>query len=414
VSRRERHILVLTEYYYPEEAGATGTLMTEMAEDMAAGGWSVDVVCGHPHYLGAVRSPSREVHAGVHIWRLSPGRFDRDKPAGRLANWLWFGLQCMVRFPAWCGRYEWVIAVTNPALLPHVAAVFHRLDRRTRLLLILHDVFPDNARALARLTRIGATTRAFMRLNRWAFGSADHVVTLGPVMRDYVMQAYGVAHGRVAVVPPWQDSPPPSTVSKREARARYGWETGDFIILNAGNAGQLQGISLLRECIVATLESDARVRFCFSGSKANLGELVADLTDRFPTRIQVLPFLPSDRYEELIQAVDCGVVSMDMRVAGLVFPSKTIAYLARGLPIVALVPRVSDVTATIEAAQCGTVVQTPQTFAAAVCTLVADENLRARYAKNAVAAFDSDYSRLVCTGKIIELLSQLLDAPGDP
>lgn len=414
MNRRDKHALVLTEYYYPEEAGATGTLMTEMAEDMAAGGWSVDVVCGHPHYLGAVRSPSKEVHAGVHIWRLSPGRFDRDKSAGRLANWLWFGLQCIVRFPAWCSRYRWVIAVTNPALMPHVAAAFHSIDHRTRLLVILHDIFPDNACALERLTRTGVTTRAFQRLNRWAFGSADHVLSLGPVMRDYVVQKYGVPRDRIMVVPPWQDFPARSTVSKWETRARYGWATGDFVVLNAGNAGPLQGISLLRGCIVAALESNARVRFCFSGSKATLGELVADLTDRFPTQIRVLPFLPSDQYEELIQAVDCGVVSMDMRVAGLVFPSKTIAYLARGLPIVALVPCVSDVAATIEAAQCGTVVQTSQTFIAAVGALATDEDLRARYAKNAAVAFDSDYSRLVCTRRIIQLLSQSRDTPGNP
>lgn len=406
MSRRNRHVLVLTEYYYPDEAAVSGRIMTEMAEDMVAAGWSVDVVCGYPSYLGAIRAPSHEVRGNVHIRRLSPGHFDRNKASGRLANWLWFGLQCVLQFPAWYGHYEWMVAVTNPALMPHVAAAFHRLDHHTRLLLILHDIFPDNACALERLARTGVTTRAFQRLNRWAFGSADYVVTLGPVMRDYIDQKYRVAHDRLVVVPPWQDAPLRSTAVREETRAQHGWAPDDFVMLYAGNAGVVQGVALLQECIVATLGSDKRVRFCFSGSGLMHNNLVGSLANQFPAQIQTLPFLPSDQYEALVQAVDCGVVSMDMNTAGLVFPSKTIAYLARGLPIVALVPCISDVATTIDAAECGAVVQTPEAFAAVARSLASDKKTLARYGKHAVAAFVSSYSRSVCTEKIVQLLSQ--------
>lgn len=56
MSRRSRHVLVLAEYYYPGEAAARGRIMTELAENIAAAGWSVDVVCGYPSYLGALRA----------------------------------------------------------------------------------------------------------------------------------------------------------------------------------------------------------------------------------------------------------------------------------------------------------------------------------------------------------------------
>lgn len=65
----------------------------------------------------------------------------------------------------------------------------------------------------------------------------------------------------------------------------------------------------------------------------------------FPNRVQTQPFLPPDQHEALMQAVDCGVLAMDMNTAGLMSSSKTIAYLARGLPIVELVPQVSDAAA---------------------------------------------------------------------
>lgn len=406
MSRRNRHVLVLTEYYYPDEAAASGRIMTEMAEDMVAAGWSVDVVCGYPSYLGAVRAPSREVRGGVHIRRLSPGHFDRNKASGRLANWLWFGLQCALRFSAWYGRYEWVVAVTNPALMPHVAAAFHRLDHRTRLLLILHDIFPDNACAVGRLTRAGLSTMVFRRLNRWAFSCADCVVTLGPVMRDYINQEYGVAHDRLVVVPPWQDTPLRSIVVREETRGQYGWTSDDFVMLYAGNLSMIQGVTLLRDSIVTALDLNAQVRFCFSGSGLMFNDLVGNLANQFPAQVKAVPFLPSGQYEALTQAVDCGVVSMDMNMAGLVLPSKTIAYLARGLPIVALVPCISDVAVVVETAECGAVVQTPEAFAAVARSLASDKKTLARYGKHAVAAFVSSYSRSVCTEKIVQLLSQ--------
>jgi glycosyltransferase involved in cell wall biosynthesis len=385
--------------------------MTEMAEDMAAAGWSVDVVCGYPSYLGAVRAPPQEVRGNVHIRRLSPGHFDRNKATGRLANWLWFGLQCVLRFPAWYGRYEWVVAVTNPALMPHVAAAFRRLDHGARLLLMLHDIFPDNACAVGRLARTGLSTKVFRRLNRWAFSCADCVVTLGPIMRNYIDQEYGVANDRLVVVPPWQDAPLRSTAVREETRAHYGWAPDDFVMLYAGNAGVVQGVALLQECMVATLQSHERVRFCFSGSGLMFNDLVGDLANQFPAQVQALPFLPPDQYEALSQAVDCGVVSMDMNMAGLVLPSKTIAYLARGLPIVALVPRISDVAAVVEMAECGAVVQTPEAFAAAARSLAVDKEALARYGKNAVASFAGGYSRSECMGKIIQILSQPRDIP---
>jgi len=406
VSSRERRVLVLTEYYYPDEAAVSGQIMTEMAEDMAAAGWSVDVVCGYPSYLGAVRAPFREVRAGVHIRRLSPGHFDRDKATGRLANWLWFGLQCVLRFPAWYGRYEWVVAVTNPALMPHVAAAFDRLDHRTRLLLILHDIFPDNACATGRLTHAGLSTRIFQRLNRWAFSCADRVVTLGPVMRDYVERVYRIESHCLVVVPPWQNVPQRSITSREETRAQHGWNPKDFIMLYAGNAGIVQGSALLQKCTAKALELDGHVKFCFSGSKVMFHDLVEPLSAQFPTRVQALEFLPSDQYEALLHAVDCGVVSMNMNTAGLVFPSKTIAYLARGLPIVALVPSTSDVAAAIEAAKCGCVVQTPEAFATAAHELAVDTRTRIQYGTNASIAFANNYSRSVCTEKIVRLLSQ--------
>lgn len=412
MSRRERHVLVLTEYYYPDEAAVSGRIMTEMAEDMAAAGWLVDVVCGYPSYLGAVRASSREVRGNVHIRRLSPGHFDRNKGTGRLANWLWFGLQCVLRFPAWYGRYEWVVAVTNPALMPHVAAAFHRLDHRTRLLLILHDIFPDNACAVGRLTRAGLSTRIFERLNRWAFSCADRVVTLGPVMRDYVERVYRIENHCLVVVPPWQDAPLRSTAVREETRVHYGWAPDDFVMLYAGNLGMIQGVTLLGDSIVTALEEDAQVRFCFSGSGLLLNELVGALAARFPNQVQALPFLPPDQYEALTQAVDCGVVSMDMNMAGLVLPSKTIAYLARGLPIVALVPCISDVATVVELAECGAVVQTPEAFAATARSLAADKKTLCRYGENAVAAFVSDYSRSVCTRRIMQLLSEPRDTSG--
>jgi len=42
MSWRGQEALVLTEHYRPDEAAVSGRIVTEMAEDMATAGWSVD------------------------------------------------------------------------------------------------------------------------------------------------------------------------------------------------------------------------------------------------------------------------------------------------------------------------------------------------------------------------------------
>lgn len=76
MNRRDKHGLVLTEYYYPEEAGATGTLMTETAEDMAPG-WLVvptlsSMMLTHKTYKPNSAGVSRGSFGLGVAWRRTP------------------------------------------------------------------------------------------------------------------------------------------------------------------------------------------------------------------------------------------------------------------------------------------------------------------------------------------------------
>ena len=76
MNRRDRHVLVLTEYYYPKKASVIGILRTETAEDMAPG-WLVvptlsSMMLTHKTYKPNSAGASRGSFGLGVAWRRTP------------------------------------------------------------------------------------------------------------------------------------------------------------------------------------------------------------------------------------------------------------------------------------------------------------------------------------------------------
>src|SRR5581483_7823345 len=126
------HVCFFNRSYYPDR-GATGQLLTELAEDLVRDfGWRVTVVAGRPLNPDAPpvrgagwRLVSRETRHGVEILRaggttLSPRRF-----VGRAANYLTYFLSACVAGLR-LGRPDVVVALTDPPIIGLAARVVAR------------------------------------------------------------------------------------------------------------------------------------------------------------------------------------------------------------------------------------------------------------------------------------------------
>ena len=87
--------------YWPD-TGATGQLLTELAEDLAAQhGLDVTVVTGYPISANGASLPAREVRNGVTIIRARGTTFSQRQFIGRALNYLTYFLSALWIAPLW-------------------------------------------------------------------------------------------------------------------------------------------------------------------------------------------------------------------------------------------------------------------------------------------------------------------------
>jgi glycosyltransferase involved in cell wall biosynthesis len=404
---KQDHLLILTEYFYPDNA-ATGRIMTELAEDLAGSGFAVDVVCGQPSYHAHERIRRREDWHGMRITRLSELRISRHSGAGRAASWAWFTLQCLVRVPVWRRRYGRILVVTNPAPALAVGWLVKR-GRAAGYVALVHDVFPENAIAIGFLRERSLAARAMKSLNRVSLHAADTVVTLGEDMKRLLTRNYDLQSDRVQVIPNWASvaeagGAVDQTVTE-EWRQSLALE-GRFMVLYAGNFGFAQDADLLIESLRACSKM-TDVLFCFAGDGGQYNRLSDELAGGTIPNLRIVPFQTGTRYIGLLKLAGCGLVSLNPRLKGMAVPSKITAYMAAGLPSICLGDQESDLAMLAVGTGSGIMCQSPEQFAQAVHALATDAELRARMGARALNAAASRYSRGECTASFVEALSRL-------
>jgi glycosyltransferase involved in cell wall biosynthesis len=405
---KQDRLLILTEYFYPDTASGTGRIMTELAEDLAKNGISVDVVCGQPSYRWRERAPSREDWHGVTVTRVSELETNRYSGIGRLVCWAWFMLQCLVRVPFWRRKYHRILVVTNPAPALSIGWLFKR-GRTAGYVALVHDVFPENAIAVGKSRENSLAVRVMKSLNRVSLRAADTVVTIGEDMKRLLCADYGLPPDQVQVIPNWASkTDPPNLV---DADAIDDWQCslglGDrFLVLYAGNFGFAQDADLLIQCLAACSHR-ADVLFCFAGGGGQYERLRNEETSGAIPNLKVVPFQTGTRYASLLKLADCGLVSLHPYLRGMAVPSKVTTYMATGLPVICLAEQDSDLANMVEETASGITCQSPEQFAEAVRLIVSDEELRSRLSGNALRAAETKYSRSQCISSFVEVLSRL-------
>src|SRR5262249_43491284 len=120
VAERRPHVCFFNRSYYPDR-GATGQLLTDLAEGLARGhGWRVSVVAGRPLTPGVAGAGGRrlgpvhrETQNGVEIFRAGGTTFAPRRFVGRATNYVTYFLSaCMAGFLV--PRPDVVVALTDP------------------------------------------------------------------------------------------------------------------------------------------------------------------------------------------------------------------------------------------------------------------------------------------------------------
>lgn len=393
-----RHIAILCDSYPPEVRSAA-TLMAELARGLRERGWEVTVVTTR-----SGRGNTRE--AGVRVVRVPMWPL-HDVPAWRKGV-AWLVLPgAMAGVGAWRLRRPDVFWVYSPPLTLGLAAALLKRRFRSRLVLHVQDLFPDNAVDLGLLTNPLAI-RAWRAVESLCYRAADRVVAHSPGHVPW-LRRHAVFAGRtdaIHVVPNFVDVEAVQAASPDpDLKRRLGWE-GRFVFLFGGVMGFAQDIETVVHA-ARLLRDRTDTSFLLVGG--GVARQAAEQQARGLANVVFRDWVPPDEYARWTRTCDAGLVTLRAAMTTPVVPSKTLHFMAAGLPVVAAVPRASDARDLVVEARCGLFVPPgdAEALARACVALASDPNAARAMGERGLAFCRERFSRDTVLDRICSILDSL-------
>lgn len=247
-------------------------------------------------------------------------------------------------------------------------------NQRIRFVYWLQDIY--SARAPRAETRPYDWER-IVRCEKATLLSSDAVVAIAEPFADFVRQC-GVQPERIAVIENWAPLAEMECDSDDWAPARPYRSSGEPIFLYSGTLDDRHGADLLVRLAKACDARNAGVLFVVSeGSGRRALESARALGIR---RLQLYDFQPYGHVPRMFAAADVLLAGLSTDAGQMSVPSKVLAYLCAGRPVLAAIPSTNRAAQLLAEIGAGRVVSPddPDEYVEAAFALLADPARRQR------------------------------------
>lgn len=358
------HVCFFNRSYWPD-FGATGQLLTELAEDLVrVHGWDVTVVAGYPLRSNALASPklpqgseggslpSSEWRNGVHILRAAGSTLDPKQFVGRAANYVSYFTTAALKGLT-IRKPDVVVALTDPPIIG-LAALATASKAGAPFVFLCEDIFPEVATLLEDF-HSKTVNAALTRVNRFLVRRARRVIALGDTMKRRLVEGKGADPAKVSVIHNWADCSAVTPGPRDNPFARQHGLVDRFVVLHAGNIGLSQELEIVLHA-AAHLRDRPDIVFVFVGDGAKKKDLEDLAARRDLCNVVFLPYQPREAMDQSYATADASLVSLRRGLAGVIVPSKVYNVLASGRPCIAAVEDDCEVAQIVHEADCGFVI----------------------------------------------------------
>nr|NIV30864.1 glycosyltransferase [Anaerolineae bacterium] len=261
--------------------------------------------------------------------------YDRRNLPRRLWSWMRFALVSfagVLRLPG----QPFLLVVTNPPFLPHVAWIAHKL-RGNPYGLLVWDIYPDHVIKMGWIRTNGLVARLWNRVNARVMLDARVVITLGDRMREALERQLGrnAAELQIDVIPNWADTNLLRPMAKLENRFAMEHDQVDKVtVLYSGNMGITHGLETLVES-AGMLRGDPRISFLLIGDGLGREQIEGKVVASGLSNVKLLPRQPWENLPHSLAAGDIAVVTQAPGSEHLSLPSKVYSLMAAGCAVVA-------------------------------------------------------------------------------
>lgn len=329
-------VLVAAQYYEPEPVPKP----SEVAEELTKRGHSVTVLTGLPNYPSGVLAPGykmtprlHEVINGIPVLRVFEYPYHGRSAFRRTLNYLSFSTAAAMAAHA-VPRPDIIYVFIPPPTLGLSAWVIGSL-RRAPFVCDVQDIWPDEA-IMSGILREGAVASVLRGMERFVYSRSSHLMVATDGARSNLL-GKGVPAKKVSVLPHWYPITDTSEgITAFLARGRRELQASDrFVVTFAGNLGILQGLSTVLDA-AERLGSRKDIAFRFIGDGLDRKRLQGIALDRNLDNVLFLEPRSPAEVAPLLAASDCLLVhAVPGPLQQIALPTKTLAYLAAGRPVIA-------------------------------------------------------------------------------
>jgi len=214
--------------------------------------------------------------------------------------------------------------------------------------LLLKDIFPQNAVDIGMMSQTGVKGilyKHFRRVEKKLYAISDRIGCMSQANVDYLLKHNPEIDPSKVEICPNSIEIQDMTITAEERyaiREKYGIPLDKKVFVYGGNLGRPQGIPFIIECLKAQ-ENNDEAYFLIVGDGTEYGKLEAYFNDANPTNMKLMKRLPKEDYDRMVAACDVGMIFLDHRFTIPNFPSRLLAYMQAGLPVLACTDPNTDV-----------------------------------------------------------------------
>jgi len=326
-------ILILTQYYPPEPIPKP----SELARGLSERGHTVEIITGLPNYPTGRLYPGTSVRLwkhdsldGVRVLRL-PLFPDHSRSALRRSlNYGSFALSAALLGSVLGGPAD-VMFVEHPPLTIGVAAWILGRVLRVPFLYAVNDLWPESVEATGML-RSRCLLGSIGRLERFVYRRAGAIAVISPGVKANLV-GKGVPPDKVHVIPHWADETLYRPVIPDPALAGELGIGGRFNVVFAGQLGLAQALDVVIEA-ADELSDLADVQFVLVGDGTDSDRLRQAAYARGLANVRFIGHQPAERMPQIFAISDVLLVHLrNDPLFRITIPSKTMAYMACGRPL---------------------------------------------------------------------------------
>lgn len=248
-------------------------------------------------------------------------------------------------------KFDLILYSTPPITLVDCIAYVKKRDN-AKTYLLLKDIFPQNAVDLGMISKTGLKGilyRYFRDKEAKLYKISDYIGCMSPANVRFVIDHNPEINPSIVEVCPNSIDIIDMRIdekTKSGIRNKYDIPTDRTVFVYGGNLGKPQGIDFVLQCLQSQMNNHKSF-FVIIGDGTEYGKIHNFVEKNGPSNVKLMRSLPRDDYDRLVSACDVGMIFLDHRFTIPNFPSRLLAYMQAGLPVLACTDPNTDIGTTI-------------------------------------------------------------------